>query len=77
VVTAVTRQIVLEDRAIYPDVQRGLEASRSRGVIGTREERVYVFQRYVRDRCGLLAASVEPNVRHAKPESALPMSPSA
>ena len=66
VVTVVTRQIVFEDRAIYPDIQRGLEASRSRGVIGTREERVYVFQKYVLDRCGVPPSSVEPSLRQSR-----------
>lgn len=33
-------------------MQRGLEASPHRGVIGTREERIYVFQKYVLDTCG-------------------------
>ncbi len=44
----VSRQVVLEDVAVYAEVQRGLEASRCKGVIGTREERVYVFQQWVR-----------------------------
>ncbi len=56
VVTAITRKVVLEDRAVYADVQRGLEASGFRGAIGTREERVYVFQKYVQDRCGAAPA---------------------
>jgi phenylpropionate dioxygenase-like ring-hydroxylating dioxygenase large terminal subunit len=45
------RQVNKEDTALYPDIQRGLEASTFRGVIGTREERVYAFQKYVVDRC--------------------------
>jgi choline monooxygenase len=44
-------KVVQEDVGIYPDVQRGMEASSARGVIGTREERVYVFQKYVLDGC--------------------------
>jgi choline monooxygenase len=40
-----------EDTALYPDIQRGLQASPFRGVIGTREERVFAFQKYVLDRC--------------------------
>ena len=46
------QQVNKEDRALYPDVQRGMEASAFRGVIGTREERIYAFQKYVLDRCG-------------------------
>jgi choline monooxygenase len=52
VVTLFERQVKREDMAIFPAVQRGMEASTSRGVIGTREERIYVFQKYVLDRCG-------------------------
>lgn len=47
-VVRTAKQILLEDAPIFPQVQRGLEASRFRGVIGTREERVYAFQRHVR-----------------------------
>jgi phenylpropionate dioxygenase-like ring-hydroxylating dioxygenase large terminal subunit len=46
------RQVVLEDAPIFADVQRGLAASVHPGVIGTREERLYVFQQYVASRCG-------------------------
>jgi hypothetical protein len=52
VITLFVGKVNKEDLAIYPDVQRGLEASTFRGVIGTREERVYAFQKYVLDRCG-------------------------
>jgi len=48
-VVRTARQILLEDAPIFPRVQRGLEASRMPGVIGTREERLYVFQKYVRE----------------------------
>jgi phenylpropionate dioxygenase-like ring-hydroxylating dioxygenase large terminal subunit len=51
VVTKIAKQIVLEDFPIFADVQRGLNASVHRGVIGTREERVYVFQDYVARAC--------------------------
>lgn len=46
-----TRRVLAEDGAILADVQRGLEASPWRGVIGTREERVYAFQEYVARSC--------------------------
>jgi phenylpropionate dioxygenase-like ring-hydroxylating dioxygenase large terminal subunit len=48
----VSRQVVLEDAAIYAEVQRGLQASVYPGVLGTREERVFVFQQWVLKRCG-------------------------
>jgi phenylpropionate dioxygenase-like ring-hydroxylating dioxygenase large terminal subunit len=48
----VARQVVLEDAAIYADVQRGLEASVFPGVLGTREERVFAFQQWVVKQCG-------------------------
>ncbi len=38
------RQVVLEDASVFPALQRGLAASPFRGVIGTREERIYLFQ---------------------------------
>ena len=46
------RQIMLEDLIIFTDQQMGLEASQHKGVIGTREERIYVFQRWWMDRMG-------------------------
>jgi phenylpropionate dioxygenase-like ring-hydroxylating dioxygenase large terminal subunit len=55
------RQVVLEDAPIFADVQRGLAASVHPGVIGTREERVYVFQEYVSRHCGDPTAEPEPD----------------
>jgi phenylpropionate dioxygenase-like ring-hydroxylating dioxygenase large terminal subunit len=52
IVKMVSGQILREDANIFGDVQRGLQASEHRGVIGTREERIFVFQKYVLDRCG-------------------------
>jgi len=46
-VKLIARQVLLEDAPIFKDVQKGLEASPFRGVIGTREERLYAFQDYV------------------------------
>ena len=43
-------QIALEDASIFGDVQRGLESSPHAGCIGTLEERLYCFQKYVLDR---------------------------
>lgn len=46
-----TRRVLGEDAAILADVQQGLQASPFQGVIGTREERVFVFQEYVKRAC--------------------------
>lgn len=59
------KKVIQEDVGLYPDVQRGLEASSVRGVIGTREERIYVFQKYVIERCGGGADS--PSAQEAVP----------
>jgi phenylpropionate dioxygenase-like ring-hydroxylating dioxygenase large terminal subunit len=50
VATLVAKQVFAEDAAIYQGVQKGMEASPHPGVIGTREERIYYFQKYVLDR---------------------------
>jgi choline monooxygenase len=47
----VARQVVDEDGTIYAGVQQGLESSPHRGVIGTREERIYYFQEFVNRMC--------------------------
>lgn len=49
VATLVGKRVFVEDASIYGGVQKGMAASPHRGVIGTREERVYVFQKYVLD----------------------------
>jgi choline monooxygenase len=43
----ITKRVLAEDAPIFADVQRGLEASPIRGVIGRREERVWAFQDHV------------------------------
>ncbi|MEZ6062925.1 MAG: aromatic ring-hydroxylating dioxygenase subunit alpha [Planctomycetaceae bacterium] len=50
---AKTLEVHNEDRDVYNAQQRGLEVSGHRGVIGTREERIYVFQRYLLESLGL------------------------
>jgi phenylpropionate dioxygenase-like ring-hydroxylating dioxygenase large terminal subunit len=45
--------IQLEDASVMQSAQRGIEATEHRGCIGTREERVYAFQKFVRDRCAV------------------------
>lgn len=47
------RMIFNEDRGIFPAQQRGLEVSTRPGVIGTREERIHVLQRFICDRMNL------------------------
>lgn len=49
---SVTLNIVQEDVAVMGFQQRGFEKSPHRGCIGTREERLYVFQQYVNNACG-------------------------
>jgi phenylpropionate dioxygenase-like ring-hydroxylating dioxygenase large terminal subunit len=51
VATLIARKVFAEDAAIYAGVQRGLESSPHPGVIGTREERIHVFQQYVLRGC--------------------------
>jgi phenylpropionate dioxygenase-like ring-hydroxylating dioxygenase large terminal subunit len=51
-VVKTTRAILQEDLPIFADVQRGLQASPHRGVLGTIEERVHCFQEYVLRTCG-------------------------
>jgi choline monooxygenase len=43
------RMVLSEDAAVYGDVQRGMEASRQRGILGSLEERVHHFQAWVAD----------------------------
>ena len=50
--TTITRKVVYEDVPVFPSVQKGIQASIYRGIIGTLEERIWVFQRYVADQCG-------------------------
>ena len=45
--TAAIRRILDEDGAVYESVQRGIESSSRPGAIGTREERIWHFHRYL------------------------------
>jgi phenylpropionate dioxygenase-like ring-hydroxylating dioxygenase large terminal subunit len=49
IVISVAKKVFGEDGGLYPAIQRGLESSPHRGVIGTREERIYHFQKFVLD----------------------------
>jgi phenylpropionate dioxygenase-like ring-hydroxylating dioxygenase large terminal subunit len=43
----ITRRILAEDRVLYPSIQRGLEASPHRGVLGYGERRIHAFQGHI------------------------------
>lgn len=49
----VIKQILSEDAALYPSIQRGIQSSPFQGMISVREELVHAFQRYVAAACGL------------------------
>jgi choline monooxygenase len=51
IVKHVARKVYWEDGHLYPAIQQGLQASTHTGVIGTREERIYYFQKHVLDSC--------------------------
>jgi phenylpropionate dioxygenase-like ring-hydroxylating dioxygenase large terminal subunit len=51
IVKALGKRVFAEDARIYEAVQKGLMSSPHRGVIGTREERIHVFQEYVNQAC--------------------------
>ncbi len=48
-----TLQVHTEDRDVYSSQQKGISQSRHPGVIGAREERIYVFQKYILESLGL------------------------
>jgi hypothetical protein len=47
IVIGVAKKVFGEDGRLYPQIQRGLASSPHAGVIGTREERIYYFQKFV------------------------------
>lgn len=51
IVESVAKKVFNEDGGVFPEIQRGLAASPHAGVIGTREERIYYFQKFVQDNC--------------------------
>lgn len=51
-------KVQLEDASVFADAQRGIQATAYQGCIGNREERVYGFQKYVREKCGLKEVDV-------------------
>jgi choline monooxygenase len=54
---AISRMVLSEDFAIYPDIQRGLAASTHPGCLGAIEERVHAFQTYVQAQCNAEVAT--------------------
>jgi phenylpropionate dioxygenase-like ring-hydroxylating dioxygenase large terminal subunit len=66
VASRLIRMVLAEDAAVYPDVQRGLEASPHVGVLAAREERVHHFQEYVAQRAGGRGAPMPTGGIHAR-----------
>ncbi len=60
----ITRKILLEDLALFADIQRGLQGSPHVGVLGRCEERIHSFQEYLMQQCGQ-----ERDLTKADPES--------
>ena len=52
-----TKRIFNEDRTLYIGQQKGITSSEHPGVIGTREERIHQFQKYVCDQTGIEPAA--------------------
>lgn len=50
------KRIFNEDRTLYDAQQKGIQSSTHPGVIGTREERIHQFQKYVCDQTGIEVA---------------------
>jgi phenylpropionate dioxygenase-like ring-hydroxylating dioxygenase large terminal subunit len=51
-VTTITRRILTEDLPVFTSSQQGLQVSSHRGVLGTLEERIHLFQKYILEMCG-------------------------
>lgn len=58
----INRRIQTEDASVFEAVQQGLESTRSKGCIGTREERIYAFHKY------LLEATEHPELEDSQVE---------
>lgn len=69
------RAVFNEDRAIFDAQQKGIQSSPHRGVIGTREERIHIFQRFLCNRMNL-EVTPHPDSIQAKEEFQDPCSPS-
>lgn len=51
----ISRQILKEDKNLFAAVQKGLESSPHQGMLGRCEERLYAFQREVKERLEMVA----------------------
>jgi phenylpropionate dioxygenase-like ring-hydroxylating dioxygenase large terminal subunit len=51
-VNQTAKKVLFEDASVFPSIQQGLQSSGHPGVIGTREERIFVFQNYLLRACG-------------------------
>ncbi len=52
VAAGITRQVLREDMGLFGDVQRGLDSSPHRGLLGACEERIHAFQQFIVNGCG-------------------------
>jgi choline monooxygenase len=62
----ITRRILAEDRALYEDIQRGLQSSQHRGILGRCEERIFRFQQYLQQACSLQSPPCVVPQRHSE-----------
>ena len=53
---AITHRILREDMQLFPAIQRGLECSTGKGVLGRCEERIHAFQQFMAKRCPIAQA---------------------
>jgi phenylpropionate dioxygenase-like ring-hydroxylating dioxygenase large terminal subunit len=53
-VNQTAKNVLFEDAAVFTAIQKGMQHSEHPGVIGTREERIFVFQEYLRRACATL-----------------------
>ncbi|QDU80202.1 Benzene 1,2-dioxygenase subunit alpha [Polystyrenella longa] len=47
------QRIQLQDKKVFGPCQEGVSSTAYRGCLGNREERIYLFQRYVGEKCGV------------------------
>jgi hypothetical protein len=59
----ITMAILREDFRLYPDIQRGLEASQNTGMLGRCEERIHHFQRWMKNQ----SAERDPSIKTSNP----------
>ncbi len=71
--TWIVKRILVEDVAIFGEVQKGLEASCHRGVLGTLEERIYPFQSFILHTCAGAEAKTSPHGTEAASSAGEPV----